>query len=72
MAAPEPAPQPTGYVTRAAFRRYQDGIEKAVAMFVAKQVAAALTRMTWRAEEAERRLAEMEARLATLEGRGDA
>ncbi len=70
-AAPAPVPKPVGYVTKAAFRQYQDGIEAALARFVGETVKTALVRMTWRTTEAERRIAALEERVAKWEGQSD-
>jgi hypothetical protein len=70
-AAPAPAAKPVAYVTKNAFREYQNGIEAAVARFVKKTEAETLARSAWRTAEAERRIADLEARLAKLESKAD-
>jgi hypothetical protein len=81
-AAPAPAPAPVAYITkewmdgfivRERERRNKaiDATAKAIVDKVAETFASARTKTNWRQQEAERRIADLEARLAKLEGRAD-
>jgi hypothetical protein len=60
----------THLVTRKTFDTFREVLLEGVAKFVKEQVGAAAARGSWRTTEAERRIAEVEARLAKLEERG--